>query len=70
MNRGQNTQNQLVFQHEEFANWIESDYVDLNSYEIAEAFNDVELEQVLYSEDEIDEYLNSIDIENLILENQ
>jgi len=69
MNTGQNTQNQLTFQHEEFANWIESDLVDLNSYEIAEAFNDVELEQALYPEDEVDEYLNSVDIENLILEN-
>ena len=70
MNTGQKTKNQLVFQDEEFIKWIESDLVDLNSYEIAEAFNDVELEQVLYSEAEIDEYLNSIDIENLILENQ
>lgn len=69
MNTEQNTQNQMVFQHEEFVNWIESDLVDLNSYEIAEAFNDVELEQVLYPEDEVDEYLNGVDIENLILEN-
>ncbi len=65
-----NIQSQLVFQDEEFVKWIESDLVDLNTYEIAEAFNDVELELTLYAEDDIDEYLNSVDIENLILENR
>ena len=69
MNTGQNTKNQLVFQDEEFINWIESDLTDLNSYEIAEVFNDMELEQSLYAEDDVFEYLNSVDIENLILEN-
>jgi len=69
MNPTQNAKSQMVFQDEEFINWIESDLVELNSYEIAEAFNDVELDQVLYPEDEVDEYLNTIDIEHLILEN-
>ncbi len=68
-NPAQNAKSQIVFQDEEFINWIESDLVELNSYEIAEAFNDVELDQVLYPEDEVDEYLNTIDIEHLILEN-
>lgn len=69
MNPEKSDKNQLVFQDEEFINWIESDLVELNSYEIAEVFNDIELDQLLLPEDEIDEYLNTIDIEHLILEN-
>ena len=69
INPTQSEKSQLVFQDQEYINWIESDLVDLNSYEIAEAFNDIELNQVYYPEDEVDEYLNSVDIELLILEN-
>ena len=69
MNRSENEKSQMVFQDEEYIEWIESDLVELNSYEIAEAFYDVELDQVLYPEDEVEEYLNSVDIEQLILEN-
>ena len=61
--------NRLEFQDEEFASWIESDLVDLNSYEIAEAFSDIELDHSLYNQEGIDEYLNTLDIENLILDN-
>ena len=70
MNTGEDIKDQLVFQDEDFINWIESDLADPNSYEIAEAFNDVELEHVLFSEEEVGDYLNSVDIENLILENR
>jgi len=69
MNPTQNSKSQMVFQDEEYIDWIESDLVELNSYEIAEAFNDVELDQAFYPEDEVEEYLNSVDIEHLILEN-
>lgn len=68
-NSSENITDQLAFQDEEFIDWIESDLANPNSYEIAEAFNDVELEHVLFSEEEVDDYLNSVDIENLILEN-
>ncbi len=68
-NSSENITDQLAFQDEEFIDWIESDLADPNSYEIAEAFNDVELEHVLFSEEEVGDYLNSVDIENLILEN-
>lgn len=68
-NRSENITDQLAFQDEEFIDWIESDLTDPNSYEIAEAFNDVELEHTLFSEEEVDDYLNSVDIENLIIEN-
>ena len=70
MNTGEDIKDQLVFQDEDFINWIESGLADPNSYEIAEAFNDVELEHVLFSEEEVGDYLNSVDIENLILENR
>ena len=70
LNKQQITSDTLIFQDEEFVNWIESDLVDFNSYEIAEAFNDIEIEHTLYAEDEIGDYLNGVDIENLILENK
>lgn len=70
MNTGDDITDQLVFQDEEFIHWIEADLADPNSYEIAEAFNDVELEHVFFYEEELGDYLNSVDIENLILENK
>ena len=70
MNTRENITDQMVFQDEEFINWIESDLTDPNSYEIAEAFSDVELDHVLFSEEEVGDYLNNVDIENLILENR
>jgi hypothetical protein len=70
MNTRENIIDQMAFQDEEFINWIESDLADPNSYEIAEAFYDVELENVLFSDQEVDDYLNGVDIENLILEKE
>ena len=70
MNTRENIIDQMAFQDEEFINWIESDLADPNSYEIAEAFYDVELENVLFSDEEVDDYLNGVDIENLILEKE
>jgi hypothetical protein len=70
MNTRENIIDQMAFQDEEFINWIESDLADPNSYEIAEAFYDVELENVLFSDEEVDDYLNGLDIENLILEKE
>lgn len=69
-NAMQNEKNQMVFQDEEFVNWVESDLVDLNSYEITEAYQDIELELAIHTGDDFDEYLNTLDIENLILENK
>lgn len=59
----------LEFQDEEIASWLESDLIEFDSYEIAEAFDDVELDHYLYDEDGIDDYLNTLDIEHLILDN-
>lgn len=70
MNSNQGINEEMVFEDEELVSWIESDLVDFNSYELAEAFNDLEFEHDLYAEEDIDEYLNTVDIENLILENR
>lgn len=69
MNNVQSDSGKLVLQDEEIANWIEADLVSFNSIEIAEAFSDVELEDPLYTDEEVYNYLNYIDIENLIIEN-
>lgn len=54
---------------DEIENWIDADLVSFNAYEIAEAFSDVDLENEMYSDEEVTDYLNTIDIEQLILDN-
>jgi len=49
--------------------WLDEDLISFNSYDIAEAFSDVELIIEDDYSDEILEYLDYTDIENLILEN-
>jgi len=53
----------------EIENWIDTDLVSFNSFEIAELFEDVELESDLYSDEEVGAYLDNLDIENIILDN-
>lgn len=60
---------QLSLQEEDISNWIEMDLVELNSYDIAEAFDDIELDEISYTDEELYQYLNDVDLENIILEN-
>ncbi len=53
----------------EIENWMDEDLISFNSYDIAETFSDVELVIENDYSDEILEYLDYTDIENLILEN-
>lgn len=54
--------------NDEIENWIDEDLISFNSYEIAEAFSDVDLESKMYSDEEVTDYLDQIDIEQLILD--
>lgn len=54
---------------DEIENWIDADLISFNTYEVAEAFYDVELETLMYSDEEVTDYLDQIDIEQLILDN-
>ncbi len=52
--------------------WIENDLITFDTYEIAEVYNDIELENsILFEgdENELIEYLDGTDIESLLLEN-
>jgi len=69
MNKGQQNASQVIVQNEEIANWIAEDLVTFDTYEIAEAFSDVELEETLYADEAVYDYLDFIDIESLIIEN-
>lgn len=60
---------QLSLQEEDISNWIEMDLVELNSYDIAEAFDDIELDEISYTDEELYQYLNDVDLENIILDN-
>ena len=54
---------------DEIENWIDTDLVSFNSYEVAELFEDVDLESDLYSDEEVGAYLDNLDIEKIILDN-
>lgn len=60
---------QVVLQNDEIADWVADDLVYFETYEIAEAFDDIELEENIYTEDAVNYYLDFVDIESLILEN-
>ena len=54
----------------EIENWVENDLISFNAYDIAETFSDIDL--IIddnYSDEEILDYLDNTDIENLIIEN-
>jgi hypothetical protein len=69
MNNGEQNVNQVVIENEEIADWVAEDLITFNTYDIAEAFSDVELEQTLYTDEAVNDYLDFMDIESLILEN-
>jgi len=69
MNKEGNNINSIVLQNDEIASWVDEDLVSFDTYEIAEAFSDIELEQALYEDDAVNDYLDFIDIESLIIEN-
>lgn len=53
----------------ELDNWMEEDLITFNTYEIAETFTENELNLVDIENDELTEYFDLVDVENLILEN-
>ena len=53
----------------ELSTWIESDLAELNAYEIAEAYPDVELSASTLTNDELDAYLNEIELDQILYEN-
>jgi len=65
----QNTFNQLVLEENEITSWIDNDLVSFDSYEIADTFNDVDLEQTVYLDQDVDDYFDFLDIEQLLIEN-
>ncbi len=55
----------------EIEQWIENDLITLDSYELTEVFYDTDLENTpIFKEEELIEYLNGIDIESILLENE
>lgn len=69
LNLNTNSSSQIVLQNDEIASWMDEDLVSFDTYEIAEAFGDLELEQTLYTDEAVNDYLIFMDIESLIIEN-
>jgi hypothetical protein len=53
----------------EISFWIENDLSELNAYDIAEAYPDVELDETPFSNDELNAYLNDIELDQILYEN-
>lgn len=69
LNISDNSVNLNDFQNEDIATWIDSGLVEFDSYEIAEVFSDIELEESLINEEDLFLYFDEIDVENLMIEN-
>lgn len=56
-------------EHAEISSWIESDLVELNALDIAEAYPDVELNGSVINNEDLNAYLNEIDLDQILYEN-
>ena len=56
-------------EQEEISSWIESDLTDLNAYDIAEAYPEVELNAPNLSNEELNTYLNETELDQILYEN-
>lgn len=56
-------------EQEEISSWIESDLVELNAYDIAEAYPEVELNAPNLSNEELNAYLNETELDQILYEN-
>jgi len=69
MGTNENTLDWNDLQQEEISSWIESDLVELNAYEIAEAYPEVELNAPNLSNEELNAYLNETELDQILYEN-
>jgi len=54
----------------EIESWMEEDLITFSSYDISETFDDIYLTgNNIYSDEEIENYLDGVNIENLLIEN-
>lgn len=54
----------------EIETWIDADLVSFNSYDVAEVFDDVNLDDYDFTDQEVENYIANEDIENIILQNE
>lgn len=69
LNISENSTDLTELKNEDIAAWIDSGLIDFESYEIADAFSDIELEESLMNEEDLSVYFEEIDVENLMIEN-
>ena len=69
MNTNQKTLDWNDLDQEEISSWIESDLVELNAYDIAEAYPEVELNVPNLSNEELNAYLNETELDQILYEN-
>ena len=69
MDTNQNTLDWSDLDEQEISSWIESDLVELNAYDIAEAYPEVELNVPSLSNEELNAYLNETELDQILYEN-
>lgn len=69
MNTNQSSLDWDDLEQAEISYWIESDLAELNAYDIAEAYPDVELNAPNISNEDLNAYLNEIELDQILYEN-
>ena len=57
------------YSSEELLSWLETDAIDVNSYDIAEVFDNLSVDDEYYSDEIILDYVADSDLEELLIEN-
>ena len=50
--------------------WIDDDLVSFNSYDVSEVFDEIDLNDHDFTDEEVETYIANEDIENIILQNE
>ena len=50
--------------------WIDDDLVSFNSYDVSELFDEIDLNDHDFTDEEVETYIANEDIENIILQNE
>lgn len=68
-NMNQSTLEWEDLERAEISSWIESDLIELNALDIVEAYPDTELNTSTITNEELNAYLNEIDLDEILYEN-
>lgn len=54
----------------EIETWIDADLISFNAYDMTEVYNDLDIDDYDFTDEEVETYIANEDIENIILQNE